>query len=90
MWVKLVSPFLLQLIHPRHKVFPQGEKFPHLLRGDEIRPWITRELERLQYAIAPSGAAPTLADGGELVGDLRKQSAGADWDAVLGEMFLEA
>ena len=72
------------------RVQPRDKDFPHLLRGEEIRPWITRELERLQYAIAPDGATPSLADGGELVGDLRKQSAGADWDAVLGEMFLEA
>jgi glycine cleavage system H lipoate-binding protein len=72
------------------RVMPREGCFAHLLRGEEIRPWITREIDRLQYAIAPDGGVPTLADGGELVGDLRKQSAGADWDAVLGEMFLEA
>ena len=63
--------------------------FRHLLRGAEIRPWILRELERLQLALsAPAGAA-TLADGGVLVADLAASCPGADWDAVCGEMFLE-
>jgi glycine cleavage system H lipoate-binding protein len=63
--------------------------FRHLLRGAEIRPWILRELERLQLALsAPAGAA-TLADGGVLVGDLAASCPNADWDAVCGEMFLE-
>lgn len=72
------------------RIRPRQDDFSHLLRGEEIRPWMTRELERLQYAITPNGGVPTLADGGELVEDIRRQSAGADWDAVLGEMFLEA
>jgi len=61
----------------------------HLLRGAEIRPWILRELERLQLALSSSLSVPTLADGGVLVGDLAASCPAADWDAVCGEMFLE-
>jgi len=69
----------------------RGERsFAHLLRGEEIRPWVMREVERLQSAIAPQGAAPSLADGGDLSNDLRSQTPGANWDAVLGEMFLDS
>ena len=63
--------------------------FRHLLRGAEIKPWILRELERLQLALSVPEGAATLADGGVLVGDLAASCPKADWDAVCGEMFLE-
>jgi hypothetical protein len=63
--------------------------FRHLLRGAEIRPWVLRELERLQLALSAPAGAPTLADGGVLVGDISASCPNADWDAVCGEMFLE-
>jgi glycine cleavage system H lipoate-binding protein len=62
----------------------------HLLRGDEIKPWITREFERLQFAVSPAGVGMSLADGGELVPDMWKQAPGVDWDGVWGAMFLQA
>ncbi len=62
----------------------------HLLRETEIRPWIMREMERLQFSFATSGAGITLADGGELIPDFHKHFPNADWDGVLGQMFLEA
>lgn len=62
----------------------------HLLRGEEIKPWVIREIERLQYALAPDGIGLSLADGGELMPEMWKQTPGADWDAVWGEMFLRA
>ena len=62
----------------------------HLLRGEEIKPWIMRELERLQVAVSPEGVGVSLADGGELVQDMWKQSPQVDWDGVWGEMFLQA
>ncbi len=62
----------------------------HLLRGAEIRPWLMREMERLQLALSREGAAATLADGGVPVGDIAAAYPQADWDAVCGEMFLEA
>ena len=68
----------------------QGEPaFRHLLRGSEIRPWLLREMERLQLALTAEGAAATLADGGVPVDDISASYPEADWDAVCGEMFLE-
>jgi glycine cleavage system H lipoate-binding protein len=63
--------------------------FRHLLRGAEVRPWLMREMERLQLALATPHGAPTLADGGEPVADIAASYPHADWDAVCGEMFLE-
>ena len=62
----------------------------HLLRGAEIRPWIMREMERLQISFAAYGVGRTLADGGELLKDFHKQYPNANWDGILGQMFLEA
>lgn len=64
--------------------------FRHLLRGAEIRPWLLREIERLQLALTAEGAAPALADGGVPVADIAGSCPQADWDAVCGEMFLNA
>ncbi|MEI9976824.1 MAG: hypothetical protein WDO73_35095 [Ignavibacteriota bacterium] len=61
----------------------------HLLRGVEIKPWIQREMERLQLALSASEGALTLADGGVPVADIAASYPKADWDAVCGEMFLE-
>jgi glycine cleavage system H lipoate-binding protein len=74
------------------RVKPAGNDamtFRHLLRGAEIKPWIQREMERLQLALTAEGAAPALADGGAPVSDIAAAYPAADWDAVCGEMFLE-
>jgi glycine cleavage system H lipoate-binding protein len=73
------------------KVKPEstGElTFRHLLRGDEIKPWLMREMERLQLALSPEEAGATLADGGVPVEDIAAAYPNADWDAVCGNMFL--
>jgi hypothetical protein len=70
------------------KVRPDNSDFTHLLRGDEIRPWMMREMERLQLALSAEGA-PTLADGGVPVADIPASYPKLDWDAVCGEMFLQ-
>jgi glycine cleavage system H protein len=62
--------------------------FRHLLRGAEVRPWMIREMERLQLTLSAEGA-PTLADGGVPVADLSASVPRADWDAVCTEMFLQ-
>lgn len=62
----------------------------HQFKGAEIPNWIMCEMERLQISFATSGVGATLADGGELVSDFHKHFPKADWDSVLGEMFLEA
>jgi len=71
------------------RVRPANLDFTHLLRQSEVRPWLMREMERLQLALTAEGAAPTLADGGVPVEDIAASYPKADWDAVCGEMFLE-
>lgn len=67
-----------------------AEEVPrHLLRGTEIAPWIAREVERLQLALETDGAGMCLADGGELIPDLRGHYPQADWDSLLAAIFLE-
>jgi hypothetical protein len=61
----------------------------HLLSGSEVRPWILREIERLQFALSPEGVGLSLADGGEIVRDLPAACPSADWRAVWGDLFLE-
>jgi hypothetical protein len=63
----------------------------HLLSGAEVRPWILREVERLQRVLAPedAGIGPALADGGTPVEDLSAAIPEAEWDRAFGEMFLE-
>jgi glycine cleavage system H lipoate-binding protein len=68
----------------------QQNALDHLLHGTEIRPWITREMERLQFSFATNDVGVTLADGGEIVPDFHKDFPKTDWDNVLGQMFLEA
>ncbi len=70
------------------KVKPDGTPLTHLLGRHEIRPWLQRELERLQLALTAEGAAATLADGGVPVEDIAACYPEADWDAVCGKMFL--
>ena len=72
------------------RIRPDRMDFRNLLGGHEIRPWVMREMERLQLALSAEGAAPTLADGGVPVQDIAAVYPQADWDAVCGEMFLEA
>jgi glycine cleavage system H lipoate-binding protein len=74
------------------KVKPDGGKLDarHLLRGAEIRPWMTREMERLHSALAPAGQAPTMADGGVMVDDIAAGYPEADWESICGEIFLQA
>jgi hypothetical protein len=71
------------------KVRPEGDDFTHLLRDSEVRPWVMREIERLQLALTAEGASATLADGGVPVADIAAAYPTTDWDAVCGEMFLE-
>jgi hypothetical protein len=61
----------------------------HLLRGQEVRPWVLREMERLQMSLTPDTSGLSLADGGAPVEDFPKNLPHADWDKVWGEMFLE-
>ena len=68
----------------------QERDLRHLLRGSEVKPWVMRELERLQIALSPAGVGTSLADGGELMPEMWKQAPQKDWDGVWGEIFLQA
>jgi len=63
----------------------------HLLSGAEVRPWILREVERLQEVLAgeKSGVGLALADGGTPLEDLSIAIPKNEWDRAFGEMFLE-
>jgi hypothetical protein len=73
-------------IHPESK----PADLRHLLRGDEVHPWVRRELERLQLAIARHGEIPALADGGVLVDEFIRELPEGLRDQVLGKVFLDA
>lgn len=66
-----------------------GFETRHLLKDAEVDAWMLREVDRLQLALS-APAAPSLADGGAVMEDLPAAAPEADWDAVWGEMFLEA
>jgi len=71
------------------RIRPKPLDVRHLLRDSEVRPWVMRELERLQLALSQEGAPATLADGGVPVEDIAAAYPDADWNAVCGEMFLQ-
>jgi len=71
------------------RVRPVNDNFTHLLRDAEVRPWVMREIERLQLALTAEGAPASLADGGVPVADIAASYPKTDWDAVCGEMFLQ-
>jgi hypothetical protein len=61
----------------------------HLLRGREVGCWVARELERLQMALTPASAHPSLPDGGVLIHEAIAQQPATNWDRVLGAVFLD-
>jgi glycine cleavage system H lipoate-binding protein len=71
------------------RIRPEPLDVTHLLRGAEIRPWVLREMERLQLAFSSQDGAPALADGGVLMENIPAACPNLDWDAISGEMFLE-
>jgi len=71
-------------LHPRDPV-----NLRHLLRGAEVRGWLSSELDRLQSQFSASNAKPCLADGGTLMAELMDAMPEADWDSVLEATFLE-
>ena len=54
----------------------------HLLRGEEVRAWVGKEIERLQ------GSA-VLADGGVLAAEFIREIPPAHREELLAEVFLE-
>lgn len=67
----------------------EGFSFRHLLKGEEAAAWLQAEVERIQLAAACAGAAPALADGGELVNDVSAVLPAAQWESVCGEILMD-
>ncbi len=67
-----------------------GSSSTHLLTAPEVDPWLIREMERLQLAMSGGAVGASLADGGVPVQDPSATYPEADWDAVWGEIFLQA
>jgi len=61
----------------------------HLLRGEEVRAWVGKEIERLQCAVSPPGQGAVMADGGVLVDEFIREVPESRRDDILGEVFLE-
>jgi glycine cleavage system H protein len=94
--IRILSPVDGEVVEARTadagwllRVRPEnGGDTRHLLQGHEVRPWILREMERLELALASEGVGLSLADGGEVVRDVPAACPGVDWPEVWGEMFL--
>jgi glycine cleavage system H protein len=73
------------------KLRPEGDRADtrHLLSAAEARPWMLREVERLQLALASDGVGAALADGGTPVDDLASVIPADKLDDVCGMLFLE-
>ncbi|MCC6526394.1 MAG: hypothetical protein IT373_27350 [Polyangiaceae bacterium] len=63
-----------------------GAALEDLMRGEQARAWLGREIDRLVAAASPHALGVAMADGGELVGDLSDLDD-ATWDAVRDELF---
>ena len=73
------------------KVRPAGGQLDarHLLRPDEVRPWLGREMERLQLAVSGGRLRGSLADGGTLVEDFPAAVSEEQWENICAEIFLQ-
>jgi hypothetical protein len=71
------------------RVRPETLDVRHLLRGAEVRPWVMREMDRLQLALARQSGALAMADGGVPMENIPAACPEVDWASLSGEMFLE-
>jgi len=70
------------------KVRPAHPDLRHLLEGNEVQPWVAREVERLRVALSAAGAAPDSVNGQTDVAAIAAACPVACWEAVCGTMFL--
>jgi len=71
------------------KIRPASLNLRHLLCGYEVRPWIEREIERLELALKAAGVSAKPSEKA-VVPDFAASFRNADWEAVCGQMFLNA
>ena len=62
----------------------------HLLKGLEVGPWMTSEVERLEIALGASDGAVSLADGGVLLDNIAANYPEQGWEDILALMLLES
>ncbi len=62
----------------------------HLLKGTEVYPWMTREIERLEILLGADGDGINLADGGVLLDDVAASYPELNWENILAQMLLES
>lgn len=74
----------------RIKPLESPARLDHLLKEDEARVWMLRELEWLQGQVSTQAEAAVLADGGTLLDDFMREYPLADWDSIWGQVCLEA
>jgi glycine cleavage system H lipoate-binding protein len=67
----------------------EGTDLGHLLGGEEVGPWLLREMERLQRLSGIRGAAVCLADGGAPLADIASALSEDRRDEILGEILLD-
>lgn len=60
----------------------------HLLKGDEVGPWMEHEMARLLRLI-PEGCEADLTKEGRMVDDVTAHCRGLDWDLACAEILLE-
>ncbi len=61
----------------------------HLLCAGEVRPWMQREVERLQASLEAVGGRAVMADGGGLIEDPGSAYEERAWAGAIREFFLE-
>lgn len=73
------------------KVSPGNDSdLRHLLKGAEVVPWMTREVERLEIALTSGGNAISLSDGGVLLDDVAAGYPELNRESILAQMLLES
>ncbi len=70
----------------RLRIRPTDADMSHLLTANEIRPWVTREIQRLHVALAAVGVQTE--PGQQHRPDIAANHPDADLDAVCAHMFL--
>jgi glycine cleavage system H lipoate-binding protein len=96
--VRLLSPIAGEVVgtndgtegwYVRVKPLSAAVNTGHLLRGNEVAPWIQREFERLQNFLADPKIGFTLPDGGVPITDFSAAFPEKDWEAIYGSLLLE-
>jgi glycine cleavage system H lipoate-binding protein len=67
-----------------------GADLTHLLHGDEVRPWMEHEVERVVGRLGGDRLGTCLTDGGELMAETERLDAQHDPRPLWDDLFLQA